>query len=44
MEKSNDVFGCCLMYLGAFYKAVLNGEKGTLFSPLFIFVLKHYFY
>ena len=34
MEKSNDVFGCCLMYLGAFYKAVLNGEKGTHYSPL----------
>ena len=34
MEKPNEIFGCCLMYLGAFYKAVLSGEKGTRYEPL----------
>ena len=34
MEKPNENFGCCLMYLGTFYKAMLSGEKGTPFSPL----------
>ena len=33
IEKPNEIFGCCLMYLVAFYNAVLSGEKGTPFSP-----------
>ena len=34
MEKPNEIFGCCLMYLGTFHKAVLSGEKSTPFSPV----------
>lgn len=34
MEKPNEIFGCCLMYLGTFYKAVLSGERSTRCDPL----------
>ena len=34
MEKPNEIFGCCLMYLGTFHKAVLSGEKSTRYEPL----------
>ena len=34
IEKPNEIFGCCLMYLRTFYKAVLSGEKSTRYEPL----------